>query len=319
VSAIALKIENDSQALEFLQKSLEGKYDSDVVELNFDNWPQFQINVKGNRYNSTLPTSLMRSLVELQTHLNRVYSEVIYGKSARSLTLEERNNLEIVFKVEQGSSAVFADISGFFTEMGKTAMEKMTGTQVVMLVLGASTLLAGSSSYVSYLNNIEKSEAEANRHEITLELIKQQPKLLQIQSDQVAMFTNILRSVPDAESVTLNEIVINKDQLSEITKIERNSKELMRIDDLYNISSLKIKSEFYQIEIIRKSDDKSIFTKLSKGHFSIAEMNLITEAFTSESSIHLNILARVRDEIIASANIVGVNNSANGNEVKKDD
>lgn len=317
LSTTAISIGNENSAWEYIQEALEGKYDNEVVELNFDNWPIFHINIKGERYNSTMTTSLMRSLVELQGHLNRVYAEVVYGKSAKSLNAEERAALEIVFKVEQGSSNVVADLSGFFVELGKNAMEKMTGKQVVAVVLGAATLWGTASSYSSYLQDQQKSQAEKNRHELTMQLLQQQPKLMQIQNEQVATYTNILKSVQDAKQVTLDETVISQDQLGLITRSERQATELMRIDDQYLISSLKIKPDSYKIEVLRVSDGKTIPTELFKGHLSINEMQQIMEAFTTEKPINLNIVGRVRGDVITTANIVGINNKANGNTVAK--
>ena len=149
-------IQNEESALEYIKAALEGSYNNEIIQLEFDNWPQFQINIKGSRYNSTLTTTLMKSLVELQAHLNRIYAEVIYGKSAKALTNEEREALEIVYKVEQGSSQVVADLAGFFTELGKNAMEKMTGRQVVTTVLGVAALFSAGSAYNSYLTSDTK-------------------------------------------------------------------------------------------------------------------------------------------------------------------
>ena len=89
----------------------------------------------------------------------------------------------------------------------------------------------------------------------------------------------------------------------------------MRIDDQYLISSLKIKPDSYKIEVVRVSDGKTIPTELFKGHLSINEMQQIMEAFTPEKPINLNIVGRVRGEVITTANIVGINNKANGNTV----
>lgn len=256
-------------------------------------------------------------MLDLQSHLNRVYAEVIHGKSANSLTQEERNALEIVFKVEEGSSELLSNLSGFFTEMGKGAMEKMTGKQVVTVVIGVAALWAASSTYTAFLQNHEKEQAEKNRHEITLQLIKQQPKLLQIQNEQVAIHTNILKSVPDAVQVTLGDTVISKDVIRTITKQERQTSEWKRIDDLYSISSLKIKTESYKIDVLRASDGKFIATELPKGQLSIDEMDSLMKSFTKEQYIHLNIVGRVRGDTVTSAHIVGINNKISDNQVAK--
>lgn len=310
-----ITIENEEYAWKLIKEALDGKFDNDIVELNFDNWPKFHINVKGDRYNSSVTTSMMRSLIELQAHFNRSYAEIIYGKSAKSLTIDERNALEITFCVEEGSSDVSADLSGFFSELGKSAMEKMTGKQVVSVVLGTAALWASSSMFSDYLDSQQKNLEEQNRHEITLELVKSQPKLMQIQNEQIATYTNILKSVPDAEQVRLEKTVLNKGQLEMITKQDRQSTELKRLDDLYYISSLKVRHDNYKIEIIRASDDEVIRTELSKNYLSFSEMEKIMTAFAREKAINLNIVGRVRGDIVTSASIVGVNNQANGVEV----
>jgi len=259
----------------------------------------------------------MRSLVDLQGHLNRVYAEVVYGKSAKSLTAEERNALEIVFKVEEGSSNVVADFSGFFVELGKNAMEKMTGKQVVTVVLGVAALWGSASSYESYLSGQEKTQEEENRHKITLQLIQNQPRLMEIQNEQVATYTNILKSVSDAQQVTLDKTILNSSMLEKITKQERQTTELKRIDGLYLISSLKRKQYSYKIDVLRMTDEKIIPTELFKGHLSINEMDKLMKAFTAETPISLNVVGRVRGDVVTSANIVGINDKANGESVAK--
>lgn len=308
-------IHDENVALDYIRSALDGAYNDEIIQLEFTDWPKFEITIRGDRYNSTLTTTLMKALVELQSHLNRIYAEVIYGKSAKALTNEEREALEIVYKVEQGSSQVVADLAGFFTELGKNAMEKMTGKQVVTTVLGVAALFTASSGYNSYLTNGAKSVEEQNRHEITLRLVEQQPKLLQIQSDHQATYTNILKSVADAEEVELNQTVMSQAQIEEITRSERQQTELKRLDAEYLISSLKVKNDRYRIEITRTSDDHTFATDLFKGHLNMTEMDTIMKAFTSEIPIRLNVVGRVKGDAISIANIVGINNEANGQQV----
>ena len=315
MSSEILRIKDEKEAFEYVRNALEGSYDRDVIELEFSGWPQFHINVKGAKYDSTLTAALMRSLLELQTHLNRVYAEVVYGKSARSLTDDERKSLEIVYKIESGSSNVVADLSGFFTEMGKSAVDKMTGTQVVMAVLGAAVIWGGTSLSSSYFSAVQKSKEEENRHEVTMALINKNHKLKGIKSEQEVLYTNILRSVQDAEKVTLGTTEIPQSVLEEITKPDRQKLELKRVDDQYQIISLKVKPDSYRIELFRVSDGKIIPTELFKGHLLMSEMDSIMKAFSSETSIQLNVVAKIKGESITSASILGVNNKAKGESV----
>lgn len=315
MSTNTVTVQNEEDAFELVQKALDGNFESDVVEVGFSGWPKFEVTVKGDRYDSSVTTSLMRSLVELQSVLNRIYAEVLYGKTAKSLTDEERQAIEIVFHVKEGSSNVVADLSGFFTELGKSAMEKMTGRQVVTTVVGAAAIWGTTSSFGSYLAHQEKMLSEANRHSITNQLIANQPKLMQIQNERDSNYTNILKSVSDAEHVEIDGEKITKGELELIVKPERKSSELKRIDGLYLVSSLKRRTDKYRIEIIRQSDDRVFTCDLFKGHLSMSEMTSITNSFTTETAIKLNVVARVRGEVINSANIVGVQDMASGEAV----
>lgn len=311
----AVTVRDDESALELLKQALAGRYENDIVELNFDHWPVFTLNVKGDRYDSTITSGMMRALIELQRHLNRVYAEVVYGKSAKALTAEEREHLEIVFKVEQGSSNVVADLSGFFTELGKSAMEKMTGKQVVTTVLGIGSLLAAAAAFDGYTTSIQKTQEEQNRHDVTMALLAQNDKLREYHQDQVDTMTNILKSVPDAQEVSLPGAKFTASDIETITRQERQTTELKRIDGEYTISSFKKKPDSFRIEITRSSDGKTFATELFKGHLSMAEMDAITSALTSDQTIRLNVVGRLRGDVITSAAIVGVDNMANGSEV----
>jgi len=318
MTTTALKITDEKSALELIKKALEGDFESEIVELSFENWPVFTLNVKGDRYNSTVTAGMMRSLLELQRHLHRVYAEVVYGKSARVLTTDEREQLEIVFKVEQGSSNIAADLSGFFTELGKNAMDKMTGRQIVGTVVGLGALLIASTTYTDYLSAQQKTLEEQNRHEVVSKLIDENSSLRNIYEEQQAAMTDILKSVIDAEQVQLPGSTLAKADLETITRQERQPTELRRIDGEYTISSFKKKADSFRIEITRIEDGVTFSTELFKGHLSMQEMEAITSALTSDRAINLNVVGRFRGEVIKSAHIVGVNNQANGVQVDRE-
>jgi deoxyribodipyrimidine photolyase-like uncharacterized protein len=188
----------------------------------------------------------------------------------------------------------------------------MTGRQVVTIVLGAAALWAGSSSFDSYITNQQNEIQEENRHELTMQLLQQQPKLMEIQNEQMAAFTDILKSVSDANSVKIDDNTFSKSQIQMITASERQTTELTRIDDFYLVSSLKSLHDRYKIDLTRISDGRNIPASLYKGHLSLNEMTRITTAFLNETSISLNVVARKRNEIITTANIIGVDDKAKG-------
>lgn len=304
--ATQLIISNDTVAWEYIKSALEGHYDDEVVELKFEDWPNFSINVTGQRYNSTVTTSMMRSLVELQVHLHRVYAEIIYGKSARSLTLDERNALEIVYKVKEGSSDVSGSFGGFFTELGKGAMDKMTGAQVVMVVAGVAALIAGTSMYGQHLAADAASKRADHQHEINMELLKAQPRLQEIHNEQQATYLNILKSVLDADTVVLDRAEYNSEQLAELAKQEKVLINSERVDDQYLVTSLKLRDDGYRIDLVNNSTKAALSADLPKNQLGADDMDRLFIAFTSETTIGLKVSARMRGDVITSSNILGL-------------
>jgi hypothetical protein len=315
LSSQSIIINSEDSAFEYLEKSLKGNFDNKNVNFNFDGWPKLEINVKGDRYDSTVTASLMRSLIELQVHLNWAYGQIIYGKDGRSLTDEERASIEIVYKIEKGSSHVVADLSGFFTELGKSAVEKLTGKQIVTTVVGVAALWTAASSYSTFVESSQKELEENNRHEVTMKLIAKEPKMAEIQNEQVEKLLSIIKSVPDADQVSIGKTTLSKAQLFEINKLDRKKTEIKRIDGKYKIISLKNRDNDFRIEVERETDGETFSTTLTKGFISLDEMTSITKAFTLNTTISLNLIGRIRDDSIYSAQIIGVNHKANGEKV----
>lgn len=65
-----LVIKNDNAALNLLQKLLDDE-NFEVPEVEFKNWPRFEMHVKGERYHSTITPELMESFLDLQKTINK--------------------------------------------------------------------------------------------------------------------------------------------------------------------------------------------------------------------------------------------------------
>ena len=91
---VELKIESEEDAIRFISLAKAGVYKGKDVSFEFAGWPNFDINIKGKRYNSTLPVGVMKGLVEYQGVLNRAYALISDSPSAKSLSETERKELE---------------------------------------------------------------------------------------------------------------------------------------------------------------------------------------------------------------------------------
>ena len=163
-----LQINSDADAFKILKEALEGKFDGEDLQLNFNNWPCLHLNVKGDRYHSTVTYSMMHSLIDYQKVIYRTYADIFNKGNVQSLTQSERKSLEVVFKVEEGSSNLLGDVAGALTEFAKGAVGKMDSKQIILLVLGAGILFGGYHLADTYINNQAKmveNDAKAKQAE----------------------------------------------------------------------------------------------------------------------------------------------------------
>lgn len=318
-----LDIRNDDDAFQILQDAIAGKFDNEVLQLNFDSWPCIHLNVKGGRYHSTITYSMMKALIEYQKVIYRTYADLLNKGTSLNLSAAEKKSLEVVFKVKEGSSDLLGDAAGAMTEFAKGAVGKMDSKQILITVLGAGLIWGGYHLASTHMNNqvkIAENAAKAeqdrlieqNRHEITLELFKNNSKLIDAANESEAAYTKFLVSVKDAETASVGEnLTLRKADLEELAKPERQPTKLVRLDSDYSIISLKHKANDIHLTILDVARGKEFSAWIRAGIISIDETRQIANAFLEKKTIYLNVTARANDTVTKSADIIGVRNKAN--------
>src|SRR6185312_2546185 len=106
--ALNIVVRSEGDAWKWLKRALANSIPTDSpVNLRFDGWPSLDLRFKGHDFDSSIPTRIMPPLLEAQKEIHRLYSQLRYGEqNLRRLTSEERERLELVVKVEKGSSVL---------------------------------------------------------------------------------------------------------------------------------------------------------------------------------------------------------------------
>lgn len=130
-----------------------------------DTFKQISIHLKGEGYDSTINSNLMRGLLNLQNTIYRLYSIQVYG-GIQKLTQAERKSLELTIKVYEGSSKL--DV---FLEKILEVFHKLTPKQIIATVsiLTLGYVIGGIGT--TFLDNqkeidlmkIEVADDESNR------------------------------------------------------------------------------------------------------------------------------------------------------------
>lgn len=299
-------IKSEEEALLILNQALNGEIsDDDTVVLKFDGWPTFNLEVEGERYHSTVTSSLMKGLLEYQQVINRIFADSVYAKGARALTDEDRGNLELTFEVNEGCSDIAAQLQESMNRLGEKMIEKMTGGQLVITVLG---LALAASLYFGRQNELDHDAAvagENNRHALEEKLVQSNENIAKAMQETNQALISIVRSTPDAQKVSAGNAEFDRDDILGLVQKERESTTPSRIDGDYYIVSIKNMPDKWRLDVIKAGSNDLIKVDLFKGQHAADGIDEIVDAFVGESAIYLHALAKVKDQKVVSASILG--------------
>ncbi|ONN64798.1 hypothetical protein [Herbaspirillum sp. VT-16-41] len=244
------------EALEFLSQ-VENHEDVDLNEIQFGgSLATLSINVRGNRYHSTIPSELARAMWELQSELYRAVALALYGiDSARRLTDEEKRRVELVFKVEEGSS----DLKASLTELIKALAQGITtmdSRHKAITVIATVLVLATGYGAVSAIENDSSVKKDQIKVEHDLSIEREKTKQFELIANAargnpvVSRFSqateegarSIIKGAPDADSIKVGAVKFDGAEIQEAN--QRNPRERSYAE--------MIKGEFVIVRIEKK-------------------------------------------------------------------
>lgn len=322
-----LAIRDEDTALEAIKRFLEGE--KLAADLQLDGWPKLRIRLVGDKFDCTITPSVMKSFLELQNLVYRSYAIAQYGtEDTRKLSKEERDELEIEVKVEEGSSIFEVDFQEVLMKFAEKAAEQMTPEMIAVTVLGLGVLWAGKTSYAAYLDHrreVRLSEAKTEEQRILLdgmERLSQQetarlqvinrmliksPALEQVSRQAYDTRTEMLRGFASADTAEVGGRELPADIAGELITNARRKAVENRLDGYYRI--LRVDSsnpDEFRVKV-RKNRGTLEFEAVVEDAFLNAEMKeTLQYAEWERTTVYLNINAKMMDESIRSAVILGV-------------
>lgn len=301
-----ITITSEEQAIALLESALRGEISEDeTVVIKFDGWPTFNLEVEGERYHSTVTTPLIKGLLEYQQALNRLFADTVYARGARALTEEDRANLELTFRVDEGCSDIEATLQETMNRLGEKMIEKMTGGQLVITVLGLALV---ASLYFGRQNELDHDAtvaAENNRSALEQKLAGSNESIAKALQETNQALISIVKSTPDATRVTAGNAEFDRDQIYQLSQKERGPTTPTRIDGNYYVMSIKTAPDKWRLDVIKAGTDDIIKIDLFKGQHAADGIDEVMASFINETPIYFHALARVKDNRVVSANILG--------------
>ncbi len=332
-----IKIQNDSEALDLLQKLVnDPSYETPEVE--FENWPKFEMHVSGERYHSTITPELMESFLELQKTINKSFALVRYADSSRRLTNSDREELKILVEVGEGSSGFLAPLEDQASKISEAFVEgfkTMDSRHKLIAILSIGALAFSGYAFNGYMEDkkevrlaeIQKIENDAERSERirTLELykdmnegqtekmtelyekiIENMPQMLTITEHMATTYDKFIASTTDADHITVQGTKVPGEVVAEVSNTPRNTSVDDRIASVYRIQnvdhSINTDYKFKLFDVIRKTD---VYATLPKDGSFVTDkiLDLIQDAEWSRKVVLLQLRTKTRGGRVVKAEI----------------
>lgn len=316
------EIDGEAKALRVLQDALEGEFADKNVVLSFSNWPIIEITLVGKGYDSTVTSDIAEALIEIQNAVNRSYARYVHGSAnARTLTAQERQNIKFKAKVRRGSSAIEVNLGDFATRLAQELVGKMDSTELMITVVGLA-MVAGSTlvskAYLKHKSDDKKvdvdtkhalamSEQETKRLEIVARAMAAKPGLKHTRDEFDDARHEILRSVGDAKSLTVNGVELPRDAANQLAATPRTKSEEVQKNGHYFIQ--KIDWQLLEdVKLSLKSEDgNEVFVaSLSQERVTEEQREILKEAEWGRKAIYMSINATVLRGEVTTARIIAV-------------
>lgn len=262
--------------------------------------PGIKMHIQGDSFDSTVSTTVMRSILKLQDAVYRQYSLFAYG-DIRKLSSSERAGLEIYAKVEPGSTWIEVFVEHILMNIAEK-IKKMTPGQTmatIAIIAVAATLSLATDKIIDAKVKIKEIESNSNSQKIIaqsqIEIIKAQTEFYR----EIAKQTNANIEV-NGEKIDSREI---KEILS--TPREKISLEQKLVEGEYKVTDIHIDDEWYSIDVISKDGEVIKNITLLEGMIDQDDYKVIKES-ANRIFMHMKILLTYKRDIIQCATLNSV-------------
>ncbi len=324
-----LVIANEDQAIDALKRLLNGEKFENGIDLSFDNWPIFNIRIKGDDFDGTIPTRIMPTILELQSEVNRLYCVTRYGDAnLRRLTKEDKEKLELVIKVDKGSSIYETILKDPLYKAFQDALSRMSPELLAITVITFGVLVTSAFMWKSWLKNqaaskeldhtIEMSKLEKEKIEIVAKASNSAPEIRALSQGINELRHDMVTKLKDADSLQIPAVDsleqgdlsldINGADAKEITYKKRETTQERIETSEYLIRSADFhRKDGIRIEVQRTSDKYIFKADVPVNAIRHNQEETLKNNGWAKRPVNLTLLVREMYGRITSAKLISVN------------
>lgn len=167
-----IRVINSAETVWLILKDLSvNKLNAEELKISFDDFPNLNIKYEGVGFDSALPVRCFDAISKIQSEIYRLYALTVYDDEHKILSKYEKDDLEIFFKIEKGSSIIDPEnIQKILELIVEHGLKKMNANHVIVLTLiivAGWTVPSTIQKWIesSSLVEIEKAKIESHRDE----------------------------------------------------------------------------------------------------------------------------------------------------------
>lgn len=325
-------INNESDVYKLLEILSDKSFDMtklDNLNVDFNGWPILQVRMVGTQFNSSITAPVMKAFLELQKSLYRSFATAKYGvPSPAKLSKDEKQMLELIIKVEEGSSKFKIDLQQLLENTCKNLVGKMESKHILIAVLSIAVLYFGDSAYKNYLDNrkeIRQQEIKNDEQKATLDHLKfvgqEETKRAKIMADlavQNPRVQTIVALSEDAKAEFLKRgstasimeyqgVKLSGDIADELGKNARKPSIDIRLDGLYRVLNVDSSDPIeFKVKVRNVRNGEEFTAAVQVNTLKMAHIQAIQNGEWARKLVNMTINAkqRTKDNTIYNAKVI---------------
>jgi hypothetical protein len=231
--------------------------------------------------------------------------------------------LQVSATVDEGSSLVDVDLGTWAETLSAALVGKMTGTEIVIAVLGSAVVVTAGWLLKQHLKNrsdekklelenaqrLLLSQEETKRLEVVTRAMHSSAVVRETEAFAEATRDSLLKSAFDAESFSMQgAVTVSGDEARKAYRSKRREPLEVQLNGNYSIKSFSWADDFQTARVrVQREDDNMEFTAdLSVLSLTEEQRTRFKDATFDHARVYLKVNATVLSEQVTTARIVSV-------------
>lgn len=324
------EIEGEEDAWTVLEGALQNNLgELSAVRVVWKGWPTLNLHLSEVPEDGTIGSSTMAAILELQKSLYRTHALLSTGsENLRTQTRFERELFELRLKVEKGSSDLTINLSEIISKYGNDVIAKMTGTELLILVLGLALLYTGKlviSEFIKakteqrkitsdddktrqMLSNYQAQlENDTKRFELLTQALQKEPILKQVEQSSTQAREEIIRAVADEGGGSIQNIPLPRDIATEISSVSRAQSSETKLAGQYKVAKVDTTvADGFRVTLEDLKTGEMVTASLFDAIISWEHRGILQDAEWNKKAVFVEMTGRKLRGRVVDAKIVSV-------------